>query len=651
MAIWSGEIKDLETLYKSVSGQFPDLEKELEQLLMAENENVVLLYSRRCLEVMVTDLCETELNRPRKTEPLKGIIEKLNKEEKVPSHIITSMLNLNSLSAYGTHPKEFDPEQVKPVLSNLSIIIKWFLQTIGSDIKPGQTDVQDENKELLTTKESTRKHRKRMILLVSGFALVVALVVVALFVFKIIGEKKQIEEPERSIAVLPFENMSDDSEFAHLGNAITDEIIMQLYKINAFEVRSRTSIMQYKNTEKGSPVIGKELNVNYLLEGSAQRYKDQVRIRVQLIQAETDDHIWGNIYEGNWNEIFDIQKNVAKEVARELATVLSPEEVEKIEDEPTQNLDAYNLYLLGRYFWNQGGRDGYDKSIEYYKRALEIDQDYALAYSGMAATYTSYFFSGLNAPSEVIPHAKEAALKALEIDSTLGEAHAELAHARVVYDWDWTGGEKGFKRALELNPNHANAHHQYAWLLTYLGRLDEAIQESRRAHELDPLSAGIWVGYGRRYYYARDYDRAIEEYQKVLELFPDDGYARFELATALSQKGLHKEAIEECLNIEIPNAWFRLGYIYGAAGEREKALEILDYFLELSKKEFVWTTGIAVIYIGLGEKDKAFEWLEKTYERHELGLDILQVAPQYDPLRPDPRFQDLVARMNFPDQL
>ena len=481
-------------------------------------------------------------------------------------------------------------------------------------------------------------------------------VIVGLIVLNIVPRTGKKLILDKSIAVLPFENMSDENEFAHLGDAITDEIIMQLYKIHEFEVRSRTSIMQYKNTPKGSPVIGQELNVNYLLEGSAQRYEDKVRIRAQLIQASTDDHIWAEVFEGDWNNIFNIQINVAKQVAHELKTVLSPSEIERIEDEPTDNIEAYNLYLQGRHFWSQEGKDDLDKSIEYYIRALEIDPDYALAYTGMAITYTSYAWYGYSPRRDVIPQAKTAAKKALELDNKLGEAHTELAFARLIYDWDWSGSETGFKRALELNPNYARAHKQYAWVLSYVGRHDEALEQSKRAHELDPLSVDIWVEFGRRYYFDRDYDKAIDEYRKVIELFPNikyspiSWYARSELAKALSQKGLHDEAIEEYLKADFePTYHWHLGYIYGVAGKREKAQEILNYYLELSKKEFVWPASIGAIYIGLGEKDKAFEWLEKSYELREAWMIHLKVDPIFDSLRSDPRFQDLVDRMNFPD--
>jgi len=658
MTIWSAEIKELTALYESLKGKLPDLEKELDKLVKADDENMVLIYSRRCLEVIVNDLCESELKRPRKTEPLKGVIDKLNKEEKVPANIVASMHNLNTLSTFGAHPKDFDPRQVKPVLNNLTTIIEWYLKYKETQTaeKTKPEEAKHEGKEPEDSTEVSYKQRKSLLFTLSGLLLVCIIVIVALMIFNVIGGGRKAEddvELEKSIAVLPLENMSDGEEFSHLGDAITDEIIMQLYKINAFEVRSRTSVMQYKNTEKTSPIIGKELNVNYLLEGSTQRYENQVRIRVQLIHASTDAHIWGNVFVGEWKDIFDIQINMAKQVAYELKTVLSPDEIRKIEKNPTENHEAYNLYLQGRHFWVLEGKDNLDKSIEYYKRALEIDPDYALAYAGMATTYNSYAWWGYSLRRDFIPLAKEAAMNALEIDNTLGEAHTELAFARLVYDWDWSGSEKEFKRALELNPSNARAHNLYAWLLTNVGRLDEAIKESKRAYELDPLSLEIWVELGRRYYFTRDYDTAIEIYQQVLEVFPNASnswYARSELALALSQKGLHNEAIDEYSKIEFePTYHWHLGYIYGVAGKREKAMEILNNYLELLKKEFVWTAGIAIIYIGLNEKDKAFEWLEKTYDQREGWLTELKIEPMYDRLRSDPRFQDLLKRMNFPD--
>jgi TolB-like protein/Tfp pilus assembly protein PilF len=469
---------------------------------------------------------------------------------------------------------------------------------------------------------------------------------------------RNIQKLEKTIAVLPFEIWNSDEEFKHyLGGAIANEINTQLAKINEFHVFSYTSSSKFKGPNKPSiPQIGKELGANFIIEGSVERQNEDVSIQVQVIQANIDAHIWAHEFKDKWENIFSIRAEIAVRIAEELKIVLSKEEVERIEIVPTENTEAYNLYLQGRHFWIQEGRDNLDKSIAYYKRALEIDPNFALAYVGMAITYTSYGWYGYLPKRDVIPLAKEAAMKALEIDNTLGEAHTELAFAQLIFDWDWPGSEKEFKRALELNPNNARAHNLYAWLLTVVGRLDEAIEQSKRAHELDPLSLEIWVELGRRYYYARDYDKAIEEYRKVLELFPNNKfssvswYARSHLALALSQKGMHNEAIEEYSKTDYEHTWYCfLGYAYGVTGKRDNALEILNHYLDLSKKEFVWNANVAIIYIGLGKKDKAFEWLDKAYEQHEAWMILLKVDPIFDSLRSDPRFQDLVDRMNFPD--
>ena len=478
-------------------------------------------------------------------------------------------------------------------------------------------------------------------------------VIVALIILNIIPRGNSFLDTagiDKSIAVLPFENMSDDTIFSHLGDAITDEIIMQLYKIKTFEVRSRTSIMQYKNTEKGSPVIGQELSVNYLLGGSTQRYEDQIRIRVHLTQASTDNQIWGHVFEGEWKDIFDIQIKVAKQVAEELKTVLSPDEVKSIEKEPTNNVEAYNLYLQGRYLWHSFDRDDKDRSLEYYNRALEIDPNFARAYAGLAIIYHQYSEFGYFPSKEVIPLARKAAMKALELNNTLDEAHVVLAWMKATSDFDWTGSERGFKHALEINPNSAFGHLGYSFFLSYVGRHNEAILETQKAVELDPMDVNMRANLGLHYYCKREYDTAIEEYRKILELSPNSWYARSHLAVALSQKGLYNEAIEEYAKMEFIQIFhWHLGYIYGIAGNRDKALEILNQYLELSKKEFVSPIHIAIIYIGLGEKDNALEWLEKTYEQNEAGLQFIKVDPMYDNLRSDPRFQDLIERMNFPD--
>ncbi len=353
MAIWSTEIKELTTLFESFLRKRPELEKELDKLVKTDDPNVVMLYSRRCLEVIVTDLCKCELGRPRGTEPLKGVIDKLNKEEEVPANIITSMLNLNSLSAYGAHPKEFDPEQVRSVLINLTTILKWYLkykdaQATNETHPEAVTEVlhrPDESKTLI------QKPKRKLILLLAGSALVVAIVVVALFVFKIVGREKQIEELDKSIAVRPFWNESTEQENEFFVNGMTEDIRNNLAKIADLRVLSRGSVEKYRDIQYTTNDIANELEVTYVLEGTAQRIGNQVKIHVQLIMPEHEDHIWETTYREDIidvKQIFDIQSQIAQSVANEIKAIITAEEKQLIDKTRTPSLTAYDFFLNGR---------------------------------------------------------------------------------------------------------------------------------------------------------------------------------------------------------------------------------------------------------------------------------------------------------------
>lgn len=337
MPIWYSEIKELEILYSSIKGRFPELEKELDQLLETGDANVVMLYSRRCLEVIITDLCLSELKRPRKTEPLKGIIDKLNKEEKVPSHIITSMDHLNSLSNFGAHPKDFDPRQVKPVLNNLATVLEWYLKyKYTQNIIKEKTEVAKPAIERpFDIKELSPESNKKIIILLSGLLLIVAIVVVVLFVFNIIGGGKLTKEPEKSIAILPFKNDSPDEENVYFLNGIMEEILTNLQTIQDIRVISRTSVEQYRNTTKSIPEIAKELGVNYIVEGSGEKYGNTFNLNVQLIMASTKEgHLWANSYEQEIkgvNDIFSIRRQIAQAIAAELKAVITPQEKDMIQ--------------------------------------------------------------------------------------------------------------------------------------------------------------------------------------------------------------------------------------------------------------------------------------------------------------------------------
>jgi TolB-like protein len=332
MIVWSSEIKELETLLTSIKDRFPELEKDLEHLIKTEDENVALLYSRRCLEIIVSDLCECELKRPRGTEPLKGIIDKLNHEKKVPSNIIASMEGLNTLSTFGTHPKDFDPEQVKPVLSNLAIVIKWYLKYKDTKIisREKSEEVKYEREEPKETRPDARKSKKKLIILFSGIVLLGVIIVILLFVFDIINGEKKTKELEKSIAVLPFINDSPDEENAYFINGIMDEILINLQTIKELRVISRTSVERYRGPDKPSiPQIARELGVNYIVEGSGQKYGNTISLRVQLLKAVKESHLWAESYKQEINEVNDIlsiQGQIAQSIATELETVITPQE-------------------------------------------------------------------------------------------------------------------------------------------------------------------------------------------------------------------------------------------------------------------------------------------------------------------------------------
>ncbi|MGD0342808.1 MAG: hypothetical protein ABSA76_13980, partial [Bacteroidales bacterium] len=430
MTIWIAEIKELEKLYESLKGRFTELEKELEQLIKTQDANVVMLYSRRCLEIIVTELCENELKRPRKTEPLKGIIDKLHKEEKVPSHIISSMYGLNELSTYGTHPKDFDPEQVKPVLVNLDIIIKWFLKykNTGIDIEPKSDDeIRHEIKDPEEAKKSILIPKKSLTVVLSGFIVLIVIVFVILFLTNIIGSGKKTREIEKSIAVLPFKNDSPDLSTTYFIDGVMEEILTNLQTIKDIRVISRTSAEQYRDLSKAStPEIAKKLGVNYIVEGSGQKYGNKFRLRVQLIRAAKENHLWAKSYEreiNTVNDIFGIQSQVAESIATELEAVITPNEKQLIEKTPTSNLAAYEDYLQGMSYWYKFNKQDWEVALQYFEKAKEKDPRYALAYSGICEIWIIRGLYAITTPEVAAQKAIAAFTKAFELDSTSAEVY------------------------------------------------------------------------------------------------------------------------------------------------------------------------------------------------------------------------------------
>jgi tetratricopeptide (TPR) repeat protein len=379
------------------------------------------------------------------------------------------------------------------------------------------------------------------------------------------------------------------------------------------------------------------------------RSGEQVRITAQLIQASADKHLWAESYEGDLRDTLALQTKVAREIAEQIRIELTPQEQAVLKNVKVVNPEAYEAYLKGRYFWNKRTADGLKKAIDYFNQAIEKDPNYAQAYSGLADSYALLgdWEYGVLAPKEAFPRAKAAATKALELDNALGEAHTSLAFSLDLFDWDWASAEREFRRAIELNPGYATAHHWYAWHLSEMGRNSEAIAEMRKAENLDPLSLIISADVAEILLVAHSYDQAIEQSRKTIDMDPNFAVAHYELGQALVQKHMYKEAIAELQKaIELSGGsttcTSNLAFAYAASGRRKEAEKILSDLKNRSKQN---ASEIALMYVGLNEKDEAMAWLEKAYDER-FNPSIL-LRPAFDPLRSDPRFQNLVRRIGL----
>ena len=457
----------------------------------------------------------------------------------------------------------------------------------------------------------------------------------------------------KSIAVLPFENLSHDPDNAYFADGIQEEILTRLSKIADLKVISRTSTQRYKGTPTNLLEIAKQLGVAHILEGTVQKAADQVRVNVQLINAQTDSHLWAEKFDRNLADIFAVESEIATKIADTLQAKLTGSEKQAIAARPTENSEAHQLYLKGRYFLSRRTEEGLKKSVEFFNQAIDKDSGYALAYSGLADSNMYLlklaFLRGLSR-KESYERAKAAATKALELDDNLAEAHTSLALVKMEYEWDWASSEGEFKRAIQLNPGFAEAHHQYSHYLTAMGRSSESLAESLRALELDPLSLVLNGHLAWHYLYARQYDQAIQQCQKTAELdrnYPETADFR---GLAYEQKGMYREAIAELqmavnLSGNSPHIKAELGHAYAIAGETTPALDILDELKRGSTETHISSYDIAVIYIGLGRKDQALEALENAYQERSEWLRYVKVDPRLDPLRGDPRFEKLANQV------
>ena len=455
---------------------------------------------------------------------------------------------------------------------------------------------------------------------------------------------------KNSIAVLPFVDMSPQKDQEYFCDGMTEELINRLSNIKELKVPARTSVFMFKGKAEDIREIGRNLDVQTVLEGSIRKEGSQLRITVQLVSVSDSYHIWSETFDRGLTKVFSIQDEVALAIADKLKLTLLGEEKARLVKRPTENLEAYNLYLQGRYFWNKRTAEEIRKAIDFFNQAIERDSHYALAYVGLADCYLLLPSYGRFPIREVLPKAKEAVSRALEVDDTLAEAHTSLA-AVIESEGAAADAEREYKRAIELNPNYPMVHLWYHVFLRFRGRLDEAEAEIRRAKELDPLSLIINSGWGDMLYLKKKYDQAIQQYSKTLELDQSFAEARRMRGKCYQQKGMFEEAIADFQKAREdfgnnPYGLGDLGNAYAVSGEKTRAIEVLKNLLELSKQGYSLNYDIAFVYCGLGDKDKAFEYLEKAYNVKEEMADF-KVDPAWESLRSDPRYQPLLERLHL----
>lgn len=521
-------------------------------------------------------------------------------------------------------------------------------------------DIEDEHEKELPVREENVKyipaalpaHRRRWrqrTAILSGLAILFALVVsLALWsaFHNPLPEKKA--EIKRSIAVLPFKSLDNDPANDYLGTGMTDTLIAKLSNIREINVRPTSSVIKYAGQRQDALAIGNELGVDSVLEGTIQKAGDRVRVTVQLINVQDRIPLWAQSFDEKLTDIFSVQDAISSQVAGAMLVKLNGDEQKQLRKHETENIEAYQEYLRGRYFWNKRDGDGLKKSLEYFQHAITLDSNYGRAYAGLADAYTiiaNYHIKPYST-EETFQLARATAIKALSVDDTLAEAHTSLAFIKAYYEHDNPGAELEFKRAIELNPNYATAHHWYSEYLIMDGREEESMAEIRRAQELDPLSPVINTTMGERLFFARRYDEAITYSRKTVEIAPDFAPAYYTLGLALEQKGEYREATAtlrraaEITRLNPAMMLSALGHIYAVTGQKQEARKILS---ELLAQEEPSPYEIAVVYSVLGEREQAINWLEKLKHKASAYRMVLTHDPRLDELRSDPRFQGLLV--------
>ena len=467
-------------------------------------------------------------------------------------------------------------------------------------------------------------------------------------------ESQGAPEPNQSIdsiAILPLADDGADPDTEYLSDGITESLINSLSQLPQLKVIARSTVFRYKGQQVDPQEVGTRLGVRAVLTGRVSHRADTLNIQIELVDAWHGTQLWGEQYSRDASDIFAVQEEIAQEITEKLRLKLSGAERRRLTRRYTENMEAYHAYLKGRYYWNKRATEWLQKGVEHFRRAIALDPGYASAYAGLSDSYTLLVVREAVSPQEGFTQAKAAAAVALRIDESFAAAHASLGHA-MLHNWEWAAAEAELIRAIELSPGYPSAHHWYSEHLTAMGRCEESIAELKMAGELDPLSLVISADLGRAFYYARQYDRVIAQEARTLEMDSTFWLSHINLGRSYTQKGMHAEAAGELLKASELSAGDTevlsfLAFAYAAASRKDEALKLLGELKERAGQGYVPPYHFAIVHAGLGEKDRAFAWLERAYERHAVDLFTLKVEPMFDPLRPDPRFADLVRRVGL----
>ncbi|MEM0117208.1 MAG: adenylate/guanylate cyclase domain-containing protein [Conexivisphaerales archaeon] len=468
------------------------------------------------------------------------------------------------------------------------------------------------------------------------------------------GERAEAEEfrERKRIAILPFSSISQHAEDEYFVDGMTEELISTLSQIEGLGVIARTSVMKYKGQQKRISEIGRELGVDVILEGSVRKAGPKLRIAAQLIDSKTEEHLWSQEYDRELTDVFAMQSDIAGRIAEAMRIEFLRETMVRLQSKSTKNLQSYELYLKGRFFWNKRTESDLKKAIRFFSASCRLDSSYAPSYSGLADSYSTLALLEFMPPRKAFPRAKVAAQKALKLNPKLADAHTSLGLIRFQYEWDWKGAEEEFKKAIELNPNYQFAHHFYADFLKARGRFDEALKEIGLAQELDPLSLSINTGVGHVLYLSGQYDNALDQYRRTVELDPNFLQARLWYGRPLLQKGMFREAISELqmavkLSGRSTIALAMLGHAYASAGKRKEAEEILRELRALSTKKYVAPYWIAVVYNGMRDMERTFFWLRRALSERSSWLVWIGVEPRFSWLRRDLRFKEILESVGL----